>query len=802
MSQEQEERRASQVWPNAMAQATAHAPTQEASQRPEAPPIQFAQNNGAAPPFLMPSVQNNLQMPHDNSATAQILQLMQQQLAQQQQILLQIMQQTNAPNEKMPQEQILDSLCGHIKEFRYDAETGMTFAAWYARYEDLFQKDAARLKDEAKVRLMMRKLGTPEHDRYTSFILPNHPRDFSLQETVAKLTTLFGTKESLLHRRFKCLKLTKLRSEDFVTFACRVNRGIVDFELGKLTEEQLKCLVFVCGMKDEEDIEFCKRLLHRIEENHAVTLDQLSAECQRMTNLRQDSAMIERDRSEQVLSVQRSFHRPHRPSHHTNEKRADKPSRPCWLCGSLHWTRECTFKTHTCTQCGSVGHREGFCKQQRSRKQHHRKKYLPRRANMRSVTVNVNSLRHRRKFLSCTINGIQIRLQLDTASDLTVISRQLWKRIRRPRLTPPSVTARSASGNKLEIAGEFRATVEINEQKKQAVIFVTEAELALLGIDLAESFSLWSVPIDQLCNKITSATSVPEGIVRKFSNLFKPTMGFCVKTEITLNLKPDYRPIFCPKRPVAYAMRDAVDTELGRLQRLNIITPVQHSEWAAPIVVVRKSNGQIRICGDYSTGLNAALHPHDYPLPLPQDIFARLGNSTIFSQIDLSDAFLQVPIAEQSRRLLTINTHKGLYLYNRLPPGIKKAPGAFQQLMDQMLAGMERVSSYMDDVIIGGRTQKRRVPYTNTLNETLRRIQEFGFTIRPDKCSFNKHQVRYLGHIIDNHGIRPDPAKIAAIRDLPAPTDVSGVRSFLGAINSTEDSFLTCAGFVILWITY
>lgn len=141
--------------------------------------------------------------------------------------------------------------------------------------------------------------------------------------------------------------------------------------------------------------------------------------------------------------------------------------------------------------------------------------------------------------------------------------------------------------------------------------------------------------------------------------------GFYTKADVTLHLKPDCSPVFRAKRPVAYAMRDAVDAEVDRLERLNIITPVQHSEWAAPIVVVRKSNGQKRICGDYSKGLNAALHPHDYPLPLPQDIYTKLGNSTIFSQIDLSDAFLQVPVGKQSRRLLTINTHRGLYLYNR-----------------------------------------------------------------------------------------------------------------------------------------
>ncbi|XP_065094589.1 uncharacterized protein K02A2.6-like [Ochlerotatus camptorhynchus] len=149
-------------------------------------------------------------------------------------------------------------------------------------------------------------------------------------------------------------------------------------------------------------------------------------------------------------------------------------------------------------------------------------------------------------------------------------------------------------------------------------------------------------------------------------------------------------------------MYKTVDDELDRLETAGIITPVKHSDWAAPIVVVRKASGAIRICGDYSTGLNDALQPHQYPLPLPQDIFAKLANCKVFSQIDLSDAFLQVEVQEESREMLTINTHRGLYRYNRLPPGVKAAPGAFQQLVDTMLAGLKRSSGYLDDVLVGG----------------------------------------------------------------------------------------------------
>ncbi|XP_040164697.1 uncharacterized protein K02A2.6-like [Anopheles arabiensis] len=250
--------------------------------------------------------------------------------------------------------------------------------------------------------------------------------------------------------------------------------------------------------------------------------------------------------------------------------------------------------------------------------------------------------------------------------------------------------------------------------------------------------------------------------------------------KISLQLKDDVNPVFRPKRPVAYAMQSMVEDELTRLEGNGIITPTDSSEWAAPIVVVRKANGTVRICGDYSTGLNDALQPHQYPLPIPQDIFTAIGKSAVFSQIDLAEAFLQVEVCERSRELLTINTHKGLYRFNRLPPGVKTAPGAFQQIVDSMLSGLEGVAGYMDDIIVGGADEESHL---KNLRAVLIRIEEFGFKLRAEKCSFLKPQIRYLGHLLDRQGIRPDPAKIEAILKMPAPTQLSEVRSYLGAIN-------------------
>lgn len=127
-----------------------------------------------------------------------------------------------------------------------------------------------------------------------------------------------------------------------------------------------------------------------------------------------------------------------------------------------------------------------------------------------------------------------------------------------------------------------------------------------------------------------------------------------------------------------------------------------------------------------------------------------------------------------------MNTHRGLYVYNRLPPGVKAAPGAFQQLMETMLTGLKDVAAYLDDIVVGGVDE---ATHTANLFAVLRRLSEYGFKIRREKCNFRQKRIKYLGHVLDRNGLRPDPAKIEAIVNMPPPKQTSEVRSFLGAVN-------------------
>lgn len=540
------------------------------------------QNQNAAPqlqqPFQYPAPQGG-QSPTD-ALFMQVMHMMQQQQFQQQAFFQNALSSLRQHQPPTNPEQILDSLSGNIKEFHYDAESNVTFGFWFTRYEDLFARDVARLDDEAKVRLLLRKIGIAEHERYISYILPQKPINCTFAQTVEKLKSLFGAKESVISRRFKCLQISKTPTEDHVAYACRVNKACVEFDLGRLSQDEFKCLIYVCGLNSEGDAEIRTRLLSRIEENSNVALEQLSEECQRLLNLRRDNAMIEEHpTTSQVNAIHQNHYRQY-PHKHTPEAAADsasqnRPQTPCWLCGGFHYVRECKYKTHKCADCGQLGHREGYCGSARkSRMFRGGKKNIVES----KVIVNVCEVNKRRKFVLIELNGRKTKLQLDTASDITIVNREIWKQIGSPVLSPVTLKAKTASGSVLPLVGEFLCDVTIAGNTRMEIIRVSENQLRLLGSDLADSFNLWSIPIDSFCCQVSGTQVETNKLKTEFQSVFSEKLGLCTKTSVKLELKENCKPVFCPKRLVAYAMRSAVDEELDRLEKLHIITPVDYAD--------------------------------------------------------------------------------------------------------------------------------------------------------------------------------------------------------------------------------
>ena len=145
----------------------------------------------------------------------------------------------------------------------------------------------------------------------------------------------------------------------------------------------------------------------------------------------------------------------------------------------------------------------------------------------------------------------------------------------------------------------------------------------------------------------------------------------------------------------------------------------------------------------------------------------------------MKSAYHQVPVSENSQKYLMINTLQGLYAFSRLPFGIHSAPGLFQQIMDTTLSGIPHVICYLDDILVAGVDETE---HEKTLIQVFKRLQEAGFRLSKAKCNFQMKSVKYLGHTIDAQGLHPSEDKLKAIRDAPAPENVTQLRSFLGLI--------------------
>ncbi|XP_058456714.1 uncharacterized protein LOC131434084 [Malaya genurostris] len=248
-------------------------------------------------------------------------------------------------------EQIIESLSVTIKEFHHNPAEGMTFDRWFSKYEDLFSADGRELDDAAKIRLLMRSLSVPVHEKFLNYLLPRHPRDFTFEEVVKKLKSVFGLHKSQFSQRYDCLRIVKNEVDDYVTYAGIVNRQCEDFELNNLTIDQFKALIFICGLQASKDADVRTRLLSKLETDAAamVNLETLVTECQRLSNLKHDTALVEKKQSSlSVQAVRQPKQQKLASSHHSSEK---TPRTPCWQCGAMHFVKVCPFSSHLCKQC-------------------------------------------------------------------------------------------------------------------------------------------------------------------------------------------------------------------------------------------------------------------------------------------------------------------------------------------------------------------------------------------------------------------------------------------------------------------
>ncbi|MBX9657126.1 MAG: DDE-type integrase/transposase/recombinase [Nitrospiraceae bacterium] len=222
----------------------------------------------------------------------------------------------------------------------------------------------------------------------------------------------------------------------------------------------------------------------------------------------------------------------------------------------------------------------------------------------------------------------------------------------------------------------------------------------------------------------------------------------------------------------------AAKAEFASLEKAGILRR-SNSPWASPLHMVRKADGSWRPCSDYRR-LNAATVPDTYPLPKMMDFTSRIAGCTIFSKVDLKKGYHQIPMNVEDIPKTAITTPFGLFEFTRMTFGMRNAGSTFQHLMDRVLEGEDSAFAYLNDILISSKTQE---DHRRHLQQVFSRLQATGLAANGDKCLFNATELEFLGHHVSASGIRPLPAKVAAILAHPQPATANQLQQFLRVYN-------------------
>ncbi|XP_071635047.1 uncharacterized protein [Temnothorax longispinosus] len=589
--------------------------------------------------------------------------------------------------------------------------------------------------------------------------------------------------------------VTKKTDETFQEYIYRV------LELASHAEMEIEAKIqyIIDGVKDEESN---KAILY-----NATTIKEL-----RQRFVQYETQQTNRNKAK------------HRPQTASKDKMASSGNRvtatsnpkKCYNCGDTkHLGKECPHKAKgsKCYSCGEFGHIAAKCSKGSDAQN---KDATPKRVDI------VRSHGDKKIYKDVKILNKDVTAVIDSGSDLHLMRSSFYVLIGAPQIRPVTMKFDGMGITDCSTLGRFTADVtidgltltldidvvpdyftthdfllggelsdfaEIHIRKQKATLTEFDNEESKTSTDMTKEETAWSEVLcvniqdeederakDEINLNHIEDVQVKERVREMVQNYCpEKTKDSGVKMHLILK---DEVPVHQNPRRLSAEQRSMVNEIVDKWISKGIARP-SRSEYASPIVLVKKKNGEPRLCVDYRR-LNRKIVRDRYPLPLVEDQLDRLARAKVFCTLDLKDGFFHVPIDEPSIHYTSFVTPDGQFEFLMVPFGLSNSPAVFQRHIKavfQELITKGTVLTYLDGLIIPAEGEQDGL---QKLEEVLNMARNYGLRINWSKCSLMTTRVEYLGHIVEAGTVKPSEKKVSAVARFPEPTSTKAVQSFLG----------------------
>ena len=273
-------------------------------------------------------------------------------------------------------------------------------------------------------------------------------------------------------------------------------------------------------------------------------------------------------------------------------------------------------------------------------------------------------------------------------------------------------------------------------------------------------------------------------LLEEYAELFDGTLGEFNTEPVSLELKEGAKPYHGKAFPVPHIHLETLRKEVKRLCEIGVLERQPASEWGSPTFIIAKKQGTVRFLTDFRE-VNKRLVRKPFPIPKITTVLQELEGFQYATQLDLNMGYYTIRLDPDASKICTIVLPWGKYSYKRLPMGISGSPDIFQEKMSNLMATLEYVRTYLDDLLVISKDDFN--DHLDKVKEVLKRLRQANLRVNVSKSTFAQSEVEYLGYILTRDGIKPQPDKVQAILALQPPTSVKTLRSFLGIVQYYRD---------------